>query len=91
MDFPAGTLALFAGHRSLHCVTPVAAATADATAAAAAAPEKREGESSAAAAAAAVAAAAAAARLVAVLCFAREPDVRNSAEVQRLFWGRVIQ
>jgi len=27
-------------------------------------------------------------RLVAVLCYAEAPDVRNSPEVQRLFWGR---
>jgi hypothetical protein len=78
MEFPAGTLALFAGHRSLHCVTPVATKTAAETATVA------ETDSAADTAAAT-------ARLVAVLCFAREPGVRNSAEVQRLFWGRVIQ
>ena len=27
-------------------------------------------------------------RLVAVLCFATEPNVRNSASVQKMFWGR---
>ena len=27
-------------------------------------------------------------RLVAVMCFAAEPGVRNSADVQRMFWGR---
>lgn len=27
-------------------------------------------------------------RLVAVLCYADQPDVKNSPEVQRLFWGR---
>ena len=27
-------------------------------------------------------------RLVAVFCFATTPGVRNSAQVQRLFWGR---
>ena len=28
------------------------------------------------------------ARLVAVFCFAAEPDFKNSKEVQELFWGR---
>eukprot|EP00965_Chrysotila_dentata_P237726 6202083-Pleurochrysis_carterae.AAC.1 len=30
-------------------------------------------------------------RLVAVLCFASEPGVRNSPEVQQMFWGRTAQ
>ena len=29
-------------------------------------------------------------RLVAVFCYATSPGVRNSAEVQKLFWGRNV-
>ena len=29
-------------------------------------------------------------RLVAVFCFATRPGVRNSAQVQQLFWGRTV-
>ena len=29
-------------------------------------------------------------RLVAVFCFATRPGVRNSAQVQKLFWGRSL-
>ena len=29
-------------------------------------------------------------RLVAVFCFATRPGVRNSAQVQKLFWGRTL-
>ena len=29
-------------------------------------------------------------RLVAVFCFATRPGVRNSAHVQKLFWGRTV-
>ena len=29
-------------------------------------------------------------RLVAVFCFATSPGVRNSAQVQKLFWGRTV-
>ena len=30
-------------------------------------------------------------RLVAVFCFATRPGVRNSAQVQKLFWGRTAE
>ena len=29
-------------------------------------------------------------RLVAVFCYATSPGVRNSAEIQKMFWGRVV-
>ncbi len=56
MPFEAGTLSIFAGHHTLHRVTPVGGGHH---------------------------------RLVAVLCYNREPGVANSDEVRKFFWGRV--
>ena len=55
MPFEAGTLSIFAGHYTLHRVTPVRGLRH---------------------------------RLVAVLCYNRDPGVANSDEVRKLFWGR---
>ena len=108
MEFPAGTLALFAGNRSLHCVTPVDCAS---RSGAGVTPVPCVDPASFAIATAAAIERAAAtdnnpllkdgatkctfdideARLVAVLCFSKQPGIRNSPEVQKLFWGRVVQ
>lgn len=80
MEFPAGTLALFAGNRSLHCVTPVGNVAPSTDAGDTSDSDGSDNHDDAHKA-----------RLVAVLCFARQPDVRNSPQVQKLFWGRSVQ